>query len=61
MRSESVAGVNSTTTQQVRNKANGELNDVKTCEFSGITKMRSESVAGVKLDNNTASTKQSER
>jgi hypothetical protein len=32
---------NSTTTQQARNKANGELNDVKSFEFSGITKMRS--------------------
>ncbi len=28
----------STTTQQARNKVNGELNDVKTFKFSGITK-----------------------
>ena len=31
---------NSTTTQETRNKANGELNDVKTYEFSEITKTK---------------------
>ena len=31
---------NSTTTQETRNKANGEINDVKTYEFSEITKTK---------------------
>ena len=60
---------NSTTTQKALNKANGDIKDVKTCRIFAISIRKrgiihgknGETVAGVRLDNNTASTKQSER
>ena len=56
---------NSTTTQKARNKANGDIKDVKTCRIFAInTRKRGtirgeigETVAGVELNNNTESTK----
>jgi hypothetical protein len=36
LRSELWLECNSTTTQKTRNKANGELNDVNTCEIVGL-------------------------
>jgi hypothetical protein len=57
---------NSTTTQQAQNKANEDLYDVKTCRIFARKKNENEelfaakwrkTVAGVRLDNNTDSTK----
>ena len=56
---------NSTTTQRARNKANGDIKDVKTCRIFAInTRKRGtirgeigETVVGVELNNNTGSTK----
>jgi hypothetical protein len=56
---------NSTTTQQARNKANGDIKDVKTCRIFAINIRKRGSIRGemAKLwlewnyDNNTASTK----
>ena len=56
---------NSTTTQQTRNKANGDMKDVKTCRIFAINKRKWGSLRGEmatlwlewNYDNNTASTK----
>ncbi len=56
---------NSTTTQRTRNKASGDIKDVKTCRIFAINKRKRGSIRGeiAKLwlewnyDNNTASTK----